>query len=277
MRKAGGASRPHGSRGRCNSGTQGTQEDLESVEETPFQFRYQGRIAGPRTDEPLQHPPVVEAVARARGQWSRWTGVWLGALGVGLVAGVVWWTGRPSIQFPRLDAVATESQPGPSFLAPSTPSFSLPAANSSLESEDFLGVKAAAKPARRPAPLRKISPATARTKPSPPRALALSPVKISGAEDRLLPAIRASIKPAEKALQACCDDALRRQPALKGNIAMKIAARHGQITEFSAESPIRDPQLSMCFRRALISLPVQGDAGTAAFDARLDFFLTPRR
>lgn len=249
------------------------------MEETPFQFRYQGRVAGPRTDEQLQHPLVMEAVARARGQWSRWTGVWLGALGVGLVAGVVWWTGRPSIQFPRLDAAATESQPAPSFLAvpPNTPGFSLTAANPSLESEDFSSVKAEAKPAGRPAPVRKISPATTRAKPSPPRSLALSPVKISGAEDRLLPAIRASIKPAEKALQACCDDALRRRPALKGNIAMKFAVRNGQITEFSAESPIRDPKLSMCFRKALISLPMQGDAGTAAFDARLDFFLTPRR
>lgn len=58
---------------------------------------------------------------------------------------------------------------------------------------------------------------------------------------------------------------------------MKIAARHGQITEFSAGTPIHDPQLSMCFRRALMLLPMQGDAGTAAFDARLDYFLTPRR
>jgi len=67
------------------------------------------------------------------------------------------------------------------------------------------------------------------------------------------------------------------QPGLGGTVTVTISARDGKISAVNVESRIRHTRLRFCFRQALMAQPVSAEAMEPLFDARVEFFVRPRR
>jgi hypothetical protein len=110
-------------------------------------------------------------------------------------------------------------------------------------------------------------------RPTLPPVAQLSLVQVTDVAPMLVPGIRAAVGQRLEALRDCCESVMRGS-AVKGAIAVEITTRDGAVTAIDIDSTSRDASLRWCFRKHLMGARMPSTS--RAFDARLEFFLTPR-
>lgn len=105
----------------------------------------------------------------------------------------------------------------------------------------------------------------------------LSIVKVRYLDGRLAPTVVTVLSSALPTLRSCIAPILQAQPGLGGTVTVTISARDGKISAVNVESRIRHTRLRFCFRQALMAQPVSAEAMEPLFDARVEFFVLPRR
>lgn len=216
---------------------------------------------------PREFGVMAEEGPRAvpRGRRRAWG--WFGAIGAGCCVGVLWWIGG---QYPVFgNGMENEISPAVEVVEPVEvveaavvePAVAVEAPMVSVPAEPV----EVSKPRRRGAGKRSEvrSPVTAQ----------LSLVQVTGVEQTLIPGIRAAVGQRLGVLRACCEDVMRGS-AVKGEVVAMITAREGRVTAIDVVSASRDTALRWCFRKHLMGARMQGVG--RGFDARVEFFLTPR-
>lgn len=238
------------------------------MSETPLSFRHHGLAAGLRE-------PGVASLAAVGGVPRRWRRAW-GWLGVAAMGGAacLWW--RYGGQYPaRSGDIDPEISPEvdvaikvpevlevvevvapPVRIEPAAPVVSV-----MLE---------AAKPVSK-VPQRETWRPKVATVSSPPMA-ELSLVQVNGVDEALVSEIRTAVMRRHRVLRACCENVMRTE-VVKGEVVARVAVRAGRVSAIDVGSTSQSARLRWCFRKELMSLAVGG----GDFDARLEFFLLPRR
>jgi|JI6StandDraft_1071083.scaffolds.fasta_scaffold00369_11 hypothetical protein len=270
--------------------------------ETPFQFRYQGQVAGLRTaaasTELAEVTPAVEPEGPRRSRRGAWG--WLAVLCVLVVVAASWWAGIDARSIhPAEISLAVDRVPAPGETTSAASRVSEGGAGAATAgdgrsyqssrvqvmvdpvlrtAETAARAQQVVAPSHGPSASASRSRAAEKPLPAKPRDVRfdLSIVKVRYLDGRLAPTVITALSAALPAIRSCITPILQVQPDLRGTVTATVSARDGKISAVNVESGIRHTSLRFCFRQALMSRPVSAGAEEPAFDARVEFFLLPR-
>ena len=236
--------------------------------ETPLQFRYQGRAAELRADAVAAAVPRPTAIPSSQGRRRTW--VWLGVPSLGL-AGVM--LGKISVESPAHNLETVEiSPPSAPLPAQTVPEIAVPRTEPA-PAPNVESVRETPTASQVPVSKRR---ARADTAPAPPAAVVARVTlgRIDTPDREGAANLRSAVVAALEPVRSCCEALMQTRTDLKGTVFADVSVRDGHITFVNVDSAIRDTRLRLCFRKALMTLAVEG--ASSPLDARLDFLLVPQ-